>query len=260
MRFGGAEHQALPGTRHRHIEAVQFLALAGGGLALQHVAQRRRAARFGLGIDEGAALRMRSLHRPVDQHAGGLGLLRFGVGVHHEHHRRFQPLGAVDGQQLHRLRQRRQRQSGGAALEGAHEVVRRGVARAVQRERQAQQRVDGTQRPGPPLGRQRGGHALAQLALGDDAVQQVVRRQLIGRVTPRMQQIAGALQRGARRVECHQGSPPAAGARRVRRRCELNQVVVTGAEQRAAQRLRQRQVLRVRGQRVEHGHQVAHWR
>ena len=46
----------------------------------------------------------------------------------------------------------------------------------------------------------------------------------------------------------------------MRCRCELNQVVVTGTEQRAAQRLRQRQVLRVRGQRVEHGQQVAHRR
>ena len=134
VRFGGAEHQPLPCPGHRHVEAVQLFALAGSDLPLQHAPQRRRAARFGLGIDEGAAQRMRRLHRPVDQHAGSLGLLRLGVGVHHEDDARLQPFGAVNGQQLHGLGLTRQRQLGGAALERAHEVVGRGVARAVQRE------------------------------------------------------------------------------------------------------------------------------
>ena len=81
-------------------------------------------------------------------------------------------------EQLHRIGLHRCGCLEQAALEGAHEVVGGGVARAVERERLRQQRVDGVERGQALLGRHDGGHTLADLAFEDDAVEQVVRRQL----------------------------------------------------------------------------------
>ena len=89
-----------PRPRHRDVKAVELLAPALAWISRSRTApQRRRAAR--LRIDEGAALRVARLDRPVDQQRCGLGGRRLRVGIDHEHDARFQPLGAVHGQQLH---------------------------------------------------------------------------------------------------------------------------------------------------------------
>ena len=144
----------------------------------------------------------------------------------------------MHGEQLHRTLLRGRRHLDGAALQGAHKVVGRGVARAIQHQRLRQHGVNGVQRRKPLFGRHAGRHALAQFALVHDAVQQVVRRQSLGIGIPALHQALRALQCGTGVVGGNQGMPPIALCTRAFR--ERGQVIVAGAEQRAAQGVRQR--------------------
>ena len=66
---------------------------------------------------------------------------RHTVGVKQQHQRRLQPLGAVHRQQLHRLGVGAGRRLDAAALEGAHQRIRRRIAPAIKLQRRRQQRL-----------------------------------------------------------------------------------------------------------------------
>ena len=107
----------------------------------------------------------------------------------------------MNGEQLHRIRLKRQRQFDGAALQGTHKVVGRGIARTVQAERQTQQRIHRIQGRSATFRRQSGSGAFAEFTFADDAIQQVVRRQMSRSVTPALQQVLRPSQRIAHAVQ-----------------------------------------------------------
>ncbi len=254
--LGGAEDEAPLRARHRDVEPVQLLALACPHLLVERGAERRWAAV--LVVDEGAAGRPRRLDRPFDEQRRRrrIGALRF--RVHHEHRVGLEPLRAVHGEQAHGRRAHRQRRLHGALLERPHERIGRRIATAVEVERLREQRVDRVERERALLGRHRGRVARVGVALDDDAIEQVVRRQRSDERVPARKERSRALERRARRLELAQRAPPARACRGLR--ADREQVEIGRAEQRAAQRAGEREVVAGRDERVEKRDQVLRFR
>ena len=167
------------------------------------------------------------------------------------------PLAPCIVSRRHRVGAHRRRALHRAALERADEAVRRGIAAAVEQQRLRQHGVDRIERERPLLGRDHRDGALAQLAFVDDAIEQVVRRQRRGRRRA-SRAAACAPARGPGSVVAiaasarHQSRSPAAMAAAE----QGEQVVVAGAEQRAAQGPREREPMGRRDERVEHRDQI----
>ena len=131
------------------------------------------------------------------------------------------------------------------------------MARPVERQGLAEQRIDRVERSHALRRRHGGGHAGAQVAFVNDAVQQVMRRQARRGNVPCSQQGGRTLQvRVVGPIALQRGPPVrASGALR-----ECDQVVVGRAEQRAAQGLRKRKAVAGRDQHTEHSDQVTRFR
>ncbi|EWS52810.1 hypothetical protein X551_04399 [Methylibium sp. T29] len=118
------------------------------------------------------------------------------------------------------------------------------MARTVEQQRLRQQRIDGRKRQQAPRRRHHSGIALAHLALVDDAIEQIVRRQCRGGRQPAGPQRAGPIEgRPARACATQQHLAPGKPLS-PRRPCERHQVVIARAEHRTLQGLRERQVVR----------------
>ena len=166
-------------------------------------------------IDERASARTLRLDRPVDEQGRRLGARRARDRRRSTNTaRRLEALGAVDRQQPHGVGAQRRRDLDGTAL--AARARSRTASRSARRRASsacASTRVDRRRAPARALRRHDGNDARAQLALVDDAVEKIVRRQLAPRRAPALQQRARALQRGARRVHRGQRAPPVAVGR-----------------------------------------------
>ena len=106
----------------------------------------------------------------------------------------------MNRQQLHGLRFSRLHQLQRPAFESADEAVKAGITPAVQIERQRQKRVDRMQAAAALAGRHGGGQARVQITVGDDAVEQIMRRTLARQRGPAWQQLARPQQCGAERL------------------------------------------------------------
>jgi len=163
------------GTRHGHVEHVQFFAAAGLLLSSQRGFGAGRGGRFAGEKNKGR--RHGLLARPIHQHAHGLCFLRAGVGVEQQHAVGLQPLGTVHRQQADGLRIGPAGRAHAALLHGPHKRIGREVAAAIVLQRCRQQRAQ---------------VGLHRLALGDwgssgeagqhvavlvDGMQRIMRRQ-----------------------------------------------------------------------------------
>ena len=125
-------------------------------------------------------------------------------------------------------------------------------------ERLREHGVDRVERERALLGRHRGRVARVRVALDDDAIEQVVRRQRGDERVPAPEQRSRALEGGTRRLELAQRAPPARPFGRLR--ADREQVEIGRAEQRAAQGAREREVVAGRDERVEERDQVLRFR
>ena len=236
-----------------------FLLLEAFFRGEQRVACR---AAFVLAAEHREVGRRRGMLRPVAQHADVVARRFAVVGVEQDHDRRFQPLGAVDGHDAHRVQRGIDPGFVGGVVAGVvlqraqriDEFRQARIAAGIEIQRQfdegfdipdhlaAHQRLRGL----------RG--ARDQLALMQDNVEQVVHRQLRRDLQPVRQQTLGAHQRLRCASVCDglQTRPPAMfGALRQR-----NQVGVAGVEQRRLQHVRQRQIVAGRDQEVQQRDQI----
>ncbi len=256
MGLDTGDDQRVAGSRQRHVQGVEFFALA-----LRLLRRQRSHSASGWLAFTGQKhkfVRPCRLARPVHQHPHGVSVALRCIRIQQQHHLRFQPLGAMDGEQAHRQRVDRRRRQHAAGFKDAHKSVGRGKTPATQLQRHRKQ---GAQigRHGLPLtdgGRCR--KTRQHVAIRVDGLQRVVRRQLVEPVFPPRQtrghcspvlrrQLGGLQQVKPRRIRCPM------------RQREPHQGVVTKAEQGGLEHARQRQIVLRRHQHVQQGHHVLHF-
>ena len=171
------EGQAAFGAGDGHVKRIEFFAALLVLLGCQQIDGARRRVAFAGQKDEAA--RRGRFARPVDEGAHGVGFGRGGLGVQQQHGVRFQPLGAVNGEQAHGVaRTGCGRQGGRAAFaQGAHKGPGGQKAAALQVERQRQQAAQLRQRALALVRRGGCGVAGKGVAVVEDGLQRVVRGQ-----------------------------------------------------------------------------------
>ena len=169
----------------------------------------------------------------------------------------------MHGEQADRIGTARRGCADATGLERSHERIRRGITRAIDLERHPGQRPQIGQHLATQRRRCGRGEAREHVALVEDRIQRIVRRQPVDQRFPAQQIIPRHLQGRAFEVWIlQQLEPRKRPPRALHAACvqgELHQLLVRDAEQRRLQRTSQRQVVRRRHQGVQQGGDVLHF-
>ncbi len=266
LRAGhAADDQDVLGAGGGHVQQVPvFLRLEALFRRKQRIARR---AAFVLAPEHRKMGRRSLILRPVAQDAAIVARRFAVIGVEQHDDRRFQSLGAVDGQNPHRID--RGVDAGfirrivvGPVLQRAQRVDEFRQARitaGIQIQRQFGKRLDIADHL---AARQRGGRlriAAEQFALMQDQVQQIMHRQARRGFQPARQYLAGPVQRRRGAVPCRDGRlqpQPPAGFAALRQR---DQVGIVGIDDRGFQHMGQRPIVAGRDQEAQQRDQVGHF-
>ena len=137
--LNGRHHQGFPRSGERHIQGVEFFTLTGDFFGLQRLNATCRRITFT--DQKHKALRHCSFARPIQQHSHALGIARRGVRVQQQHRLGLQTLGAMNGQEPHRVCTDSGRRQNTTGPERPHQGIGRGVTPAVDLQRNRQQRT-----------------------------------------------------------------------------------------------------------------------